>query len=140
MNKEQKIEQLLKEYKDFFETTTADITKSVKGQRFFFFTDKVSGDLYGVAKFTTAEELEQIILHEMAEEINFKLQNIMEGTNREINYIDVTYSSSDFSKTINQLAISLDAIQKDFCKYYPEIRTSLQGISTYVSKHEKSQK
>lgn len=139
VNEEQKIEQLLEEYKNFFETTTADITKSAKGRRFFFFTDRICGDLYCLAEFTTADELEQIILHELTNQINIKLQNVMEHINHEIKYIDISYSSGDLSKAVNQLAITLDVIQKELCKYFPEILTSLQGISNYIKKHEKSQ-
>ncbi len=140
MNEEQKIEKILEEYKNFFETTTADVAKSAKGRRFFFLVDRICADLYCLAEFTTADELEQIILHEMADQINMKLQNVMDDMNHEINYIDVSYSRCDFSEAVSQLAITLDIIQKEFCQYLPEILTSLQGISTYLNKHEKSEK
>lgn len=138
MTEEQKIEQLLEEYKDFFETTTADIATSAKGRRFFFFKDRMCGDLFALAEFTTAKELEQIVLHEMAEQLNMKLDNVMEDISNGIKYLDVSYSRCDFSKSVSQLASSLDAIQKGLCKNFPEIASSLQGIFTYINKHKKS--
>lgn len=138
MNEEQKIEQLLKEYNNFFEITSADVSKSAKGRRFFFYKDRISGDLFCLAEFTTAEELEQIIFHEMAEQINMKLQNVIEQMDSNINCMDVTYSTYDFGKAVNQLAASLEIIQKEFCPYFPEIKVLLQGISTYINKHGKS--
>ena len=138
MDEEQKIERLLEEYGGFFETTSADISKSVKGRRFFFYVDRISGDLFCLAEFTTAEELEQIILHEMAEQINMKLQNVIEQMDNSIKFIDVTYSACDFGKAVNQLGTSLEIIQKEFCQYFPEIKVFLQGIFTYINKHGES--
>lgn len=138
MNEEQKIEKLLNEYKDFFETSTADISKSAKGRKFFFYTDSKCGDLYCLAEFTTADELEQIILHEMADKINMTFENIVEEINYEMNYTNVSYSSCDLGEAVSRLAISLEKIQKEISPDFPMILSSLQGISTYIEKYKES--
>lgn len=141
MNEEQKIDKVLEEYKSFFETTTADVTKlSLKGRRFFFLTDRKCGDLYGLAEFSSAEGLEKLILTEMVDQITMRLEMITENVSSEVKHLDVSYSAFDFNETISELKILLDVIQKEFCKYLPEIITSLKGISTYIDKHEDTQK
>lgn len=140
MNEDKKIENLLEEYKDFFDTSTADISKTAKGRRFFFYTDSKCGDLYCLAEFTTADELEKIILHEMADKINMTFENIVEEINYEINYTNVSYSSCDLGEAVNRLAISLEKIQKEILPDFPMILSSLQGILTYINKYGNSNK
>lgn len=135
MNEEQKIDKIMNEYKDFFHTSTADITKSAKGRRFFFYSDSKSGDLYCLSEFTTADELEQIILHEMADKINMTLENVVEEINYELNYINVSYSSCDLGEAVNRLAIILEKIQKEFFPNLPIILSSLQGIFAFINKY-----
>lgn len=140
MNEEQKIEKIMDEYKDFFDTSTADIAKSKKGRNFFFYTDSKCGDLYCLAEFTTADELEQIILHEMTDKINMALEHAVEEINHKLNYLNVTYSSCDLGEAVNRLAVSLEKIQNEFSLNFPIISSSLQGICTFINKHSNSKK
>lgn len=139
MTEEQKIEKLLEQYKPFFETTSADIATSVKGQRFFYFTDSESGLFYCMTIFATAEELEQILLHEMANELNMAIGNSIEAINKKINYSNISYSSCEFGSAIKYLAQTLEIMCKEFSSY-PTFQSSLFGLFTYINKCRESKK
>lgn len=130
MNEDKKIENLLNEYKELFETTTADISKSYKGRRFFFYTDRVCNELYCIKEFATADELEKKIIYELADQINMSLENTFENVKKELDNID----NSD--KT-TQLLASLETIQKELCRL-TFIQKLSQGISTYIEKYKES--
>lgn len=139
MTEENKIETLLRQYNPFFEATTADITVSIKGRRFFFFTDSESGLLYSIAEFTTAEELEQILLHEMANELNMAIENSIEEINEHINYKNISFTTCAFGTAIKHLADTVEVIHKEFSRY-STFQSSLLGLSTYMNKCREDKK
>ena len=85
MDEEAKIQELLKRYHQFFETTTADVAWSMKGKRFFYVVDSYSKELNSFSEYKSADELEKIILHEMADKLNTAIEVGIENLNIEIN-------------------------------------------------------
>lgn len=140
MNEEQKIEKILERYKDFFEITTADISLSHKGRRFFFLTDRKCGDLFGFSEFTTSDELEQLILTEMVDQITMRLETFTEDMNDEVKRLDVSYSEFDFNEVLIKLHALLSVIKNEMGEHLPEIISFVKGISTYINKHGETEK
>lgn len=140
MNEQQKIEKILERYKDFFETTTADISLSHKGRRFFFLTDRKCGDLYGLAEFTTADELERLILIEMVDQITMRLETFTEDMSDEVKRLDVSYSAFDFNKVLIELHALLSVIKNEMGEHLPEILSFVKGISTYINENGETEK
>lgn len=135
MTEEQKIQEIILKYENFIQSSCADITKSIKGRRFFYLTDEKSGELYGVVEFKTAEELEQIILCEMADDINLVIEVGIEKLNMELNEKNVSYDSCEFGNAIEHLADSLNIIQKEFNIWNSKIKNSLEGLDTYFNEN-----
>lgn len=139
MNEEQNIEKLLEEYKDFFKVTTADIAKSSKGKKFFFYVDSVCGELYSLTEFSTPDELEQRILHEMADQINMTLEDMSENVKKELCNIEALDFDCNNTESVNQLISSLETIQKR-CERFNKVNNLLQGISIFIKKHKNVKK
>lgn len=108
MTEEMKIQEIIKKYQDFIHSSCVDITKSIKGKRFFYLVDEKSDELYCVVEFSTAEELEQIILREMADDLNLVIEVGVENLNIELNEKNVSYGSCEFGNAIEHLANSLE--------------------------------
>lgn len=118
MNEEQKIEKVLEQYKNYFDTTTADVTTSIKGKRFFYLTDVVSGDIYKLEEFSTAEELERIILQDLISRTHMAISNLNEEIQEELK------NHSDLEFLLNVLPIMKDNFEI--------IRNSMIGIFSYI--------
>ena len=118
MNEEQKSEKILEQYKNYFNTTTADVTTSIKGKRFFFLTDIVSGDIYKLEEFSTAEELERIILQDLISRTHMAISNLNEEIQEELK------NHSDLEFLVNVLPIMKDNFEI--------IRNSMIGIFSYI--------
>lgn len=134
MREEMKIQEIIEKYQDYIQSSCADITKSIKGKRFFYLTDEKSGELYSLVEFDTAEELERIILHEMADDLNLVIEVGIENLNRELNEKNVSYASCEFGNAIEHLASSLEIIQKEFNAWSIRVENSLKGFYAYFNK------
>lgn len=134
MTEEKKIQEIILKYEDFIQSSCADITTSIKGKRFFYMTDEKSGELYSVLGFNTAEELEQIILHELADGMNLAIEVGLENLNKVINERQVSYGYCEYGNAINHLADSLEIVQKEFNAWSKKIQTSLNGFDVYFNK------
>ena len=69
MDEKQKINQLLEEHKALFEVTDMDVAQSMKGEWFFSRYNKELDYFDTLIHFTTAKELAEIMLGEMAVDI-----------------------------------------------------------------------
>ncbi|MDE6253975.1 MAG: hypothetical protein K2M78_15300 [Lachnospiraceae bacterium] len=136
MTEEMKIQKITKKYNNFFQTSSADIASTMKGSRFFYLLDEISGEFSSYIKFDTAEELEQIILHEMVDDLNFALEVGLENLNEEINDKNFSYTDCKFGNTINHLANSIEAIHTELNKWDSKLQNSLDGISTFITTYK----
>ena len=136
-SKEQKIEELLKKYEHFFQTTNADVTKSVKGKRFFYYIDDKSDEICNVVEFETATELEEIILHEIAFDLNTAIEVGIENINEKINAKNIPYSYCELSTVLNRLAYTLEAIQKECERWSSQIQNSLNVLCRNINDYSK---
>lgn len=135
MSEESKIQNIIKQYEDFFKNSSADIASTIKGERFFYLTDEVSGEISNLVRFKTAKELEQIILHEITDDLNFSLEVGLENISTDINERDIAHEHCEFGYSLIRLADSLDTIQKEFNKWDSKIQSSLKGLNTFISNY-----
>ena len=140
MDEELRIEELLKKYEHFFQTTCADVTKSIKGKRFFYYIDDKSDEICNVVEFETAAELEKIILHELVFDINTAIEVGIENINEKINAKNIPYSYCELGTVLNHLAYSLEAIQKECERWSSQIQNSLNilcaNFNDYLKKSD----
>lgn len=122
MNEEQKIDMVLEQYKNYFDTTTADVTTSIKGKRFFYLTDIVSNEIYKINEFQTAEALERIILQDLISRTHMAIANLNEEMQQELqNHAD------DLEFLVDVLPIMKDNFEI--------MRNSIIGVATYLNNH-----
>lgn len=135
MKEEEKINQLLKKHRHFFETTTADVAQSIKGKHMFYLVDSRNGEYYSFKTFSTADELEKIILHEIADNMNTAIEVTIENLDKELNAHNVSYSCCEnYGESINHLANSLDIIRKEYSKWRHIILSSLDDLMEYTER------
>ena len=117
MSEAKKIQAVIEEYKQYLDKTKYDVCRSNKGVWFFFEYDS-KNDIYECFyRFSTAEELEQIIIGELIESINIALECMAEeivfANRKKSQIVNVDYISDnyDFNDRINELAVNIEAIK-----------------------------
>ena len=133
-----KIKELLKKYEHFFQTTNADVTKSIKGQRFFYRIDDRSKEIFSVVEFETAKELEEIILHEIAFNLNTAIEVGIENINERINVKNKQYSDHELGTVLGRLVYSLEAIQKECERWSSQIQNALNVLCANINGYSKN--
>lgn len=137
MNEGLLIKELLKKYEHFFQTTNADVTESVKGKRFFYRIDDKSKEIFNVVEFETAAELEEIILHEIAFDLNTAIEVGIENINTKINVKNIQYPHHELGTVLNHLAYSLESIQKECERWSSQIHNLLSIICRNINDYSK---
>ena len=85
--------------------------------------------------FSTADELEKIILHEIADNMNTAIEVAIENLDKELNAHNVSYSCCEnYGESINHLANSLDIIRKEYSKWRHTILSSLDNLMEYTER------
>lgn len=109
MSEKQRILEMVEKHKTYFDNVKGvDVAISTKGEYFFYEYDEKYNDYSTFAKFSTAEELEQIIEENIATYYCMNLQNGMEEITlamdkfrgREIDYGDMLTSVSDTDRKV----------------------------------------
>lgn len=118
MSEEKKIRGVLEAYKKYFEDTNSDVCHSIKDVWFFYQYDS-KNDIYECFyQFTTAEELEKIIIGEMLESVNIALEctaeEIVFSNNSRVKMlaVDKIPIQYDLTDRIKEFAINIGAMHK----------------------------
>lgn len=118
MNEKAKIRMLLEEYKEFIAKTDYDVCESVKGEWFFFCYDKEHDLYHSFYKFSSAENLERIIIGEVLDSINIAVECTAEeitfAHGKGMKFVDVEVTDSEYNlvQVIEDFRISAKAINK----------------------------
>ena len=135
MNEEERINKTVEQYKRYFQTTTADVAHSVKGEHMFYIADRLYGEIYSFKTFSTAEELEKIILHEIADNLNAAIEVGIENLAAEIKEYNVfCFSCENYEDAVNRLADSLEAIDKEYNRWRNTIISSLDDLMKFTQR------
>lgn len=110
------IKDVISKYKDFFESTTADVAISLKGQKIFYYIDSASGEMYYVLEFKTAEQLEKIIQYEIADKMQDMLETGIHQISKELIKLDVGMGNIEDNRSVEKLAQTFDLLQKEVGK------------------------
>ena len=118
MNEEEKIKNVLDKYNKYFTDTNSDVCHSIKGVLFFYQYDS-KNDIYECFyQFSTAEELEKIIMGEILEAVNIAIEctaeEIVFSNNKRLKMLDVDKipADYDFMDRLNELAVIIEAVHK----------------------------
>lgn len=138
MSEDKKIEYVLEKYKEYFNNSNSDVCHSNKGIWFFYQYDSKNDIYESFYQFTTAKELEKIIIGEIIETINIALECTAEAivfANNEphkIIKVDDIPTDYDFSERVNKLAVNVKAVKQTMHLVedaYQAILSLIQSIS-----------
>lgn len=118
MNEEEKIKNVLDKYNKYFADTNSDVCHSIKEVWFFYQYDS-KNDIYECFyQFSTAEELERIIMGEILEAVNVAIEctaeEIVFSNNKRLKMLDVDKISAnyDFMDRLKELAVIIEAVHR----------------------------
>lgn len=115
MSEEEKIEQVIAKYKTFFEDSDADVSKSIKGVWHLFRYDEKNECYECFIRFKTADELERIILSEVANDMNIAMELTAETIAHRFGYSEIndTVMTSNYDENVRNLIFNLSAIEEN---------------------------
>ena len=136
MTEKQRIINMVEKYKTYFENVKGvDVAFSTKGEYFFYECNEKYNDYPMFVKFTTAEELEQIIEENIATDFCVHLQDIAEemlhvldGTG--VQDVDVTNISQECSEMNRRILINAFVA---FSKVIEKVYKDMQPFQAWVN-------
>lgn len=136
MTEKQRIINMVEKYKTYFENVKGvDVAFSTKGEYFFYEYNEKYNDYPMFVKFTTAEELEQIIEENIATDFCVHLQDIAEemlhvldGTG--VQDVDVTNISQECSEMNRRILINAFVA---FSKVIEKVYKDMQPFQAWVN-------
>lgn len=114
MSEDEKIKELIKKYKGYFENSNADVCHTYKGKWFFFRFELKYKNFECFIQFDTAEQLKNIVLGEIVNDINLLIEVAADTIAHEYDYEDINdvASSCDYKGNVNKLSYNLEVLTK----------------------------
>lgn len=112
MSEDKKIEKVISKYRSFLDNSDADISKSIKGVWHFYRYNKEYKNYDCFIRFKTASDLENIILSEVADDMNLALESVADTITYSYGYENVedVPKTSDYEENIKRLIFNLSAV------------------------------
>ena len=128
MKEHDRILETVKKHQKYFDTRPADVAISIKGEYFFYEEEPEYGGYSIFTRFETAEELESLLMENIATDFCVSLTNIAESVYLDLNphhheHIEVeenpTLSCEDQLALIRSFESYTKAIQKSYKQLVP---------------------
>lgn len=135
MSEDEKIEEVIQEFRALFDYSDADICHTRKGAWFFYRYDVEHDDFICFNRFTSADELKSILASELLDEVSLAIEVTAESLcskdyGEEIhNMLD----SYDFEGRVTELLYNLAVINNCISKYGCVFK-ALHGLVSDVAK------
>ena len=112
MSEDKKIEEVISKYQSFFDNSDADVSKSIKGIWHFYRYNEQYKNYDCFIRSKTANDLEHIIMSEVADDMNLALESIADTIFHSYGYenIEDVTKTSDYAENIKRLIFNLSAI------------------------------
>lgn len=112
MSEDEKIEQIISKYQTFIDDSDADITKSVKGEWHFYRYNEEYKNYDCFIRFKTAQDLEHIIVSEIADDMNLAIECAADSIAHSYGYEDVNQvtKTSNYEENVRRLVFNLKVI------------------------------
>lgn len=119
MSEEEKIEEVIKEYKAYFDYSDADVGCTRKGVWLFYRYDVEHDGFISFNRFSTAEELRGIIVTELLDDVNCAIEATAEslGSKDYMEEINNMLDSYDFEGKAIELLYNLAVINNRISEY-----------------------
>ena len=112
MSEDKKIEEVISKYQSLLNNSDADVSKSVKGVWHFYRYNEQYKNYDCFIRFKTWNDLEHIILSEVADDMNLALESVADTITNSYGYenIEVVTKTSDYAENIKRLIFNLSAV------------------------------
>lgn len=129
MPEDKKIGEVISKYQSFFDNSDADVSKSIKGVWHFYRYNEQYRNYDCFIRFNTANDLEHIIMSEVADDMNTGLEIVADTITNSYGYEnieDVTHTS-DYDENVKRLIFNLSAIG-DCVDLFQTVAKELKGL------------
>ena len=138
MSEREKVLQVIEKYKEFFDGKDGiDVAISAKGEFFFYSFSKEYDYFDHFIKFNTAEELERIIIGNMANDVNCIAEPLideLEMQTRRIDHCDM--AGYDFKEEVAKLSAHLATVERIMEKNTDVFRILFRGLKNVCDRME----
>jgi len=132
MTEREKVEAVIEKYKDMFAGEDGmDVAVSVKGD-FFFYTFSQEYNYYDhFVKFKTAEELEKLIIGNLANDVNCILEPLADELEMQSrNVKEAMTEEVDFTDEVVKLSMHLASLERALSEHNNVFRTLYAGMKS----------
>ena len=113
MSEDEKIRKVIEKYSNFFKDYSADVGQTVNGAWFFLEYDSKHDDYYCFTRFSTAEELENLIIGLVADDVNCQLETTVDSISHNLqSYVINDLPAQNYNGTIPELIKTLKAFNQ----------------------------
>ena len=129
MSEDKKIEEVISRYRSFLDNSDADISKSIKGVWHFYRYNEQYKNYDCFIRFKTADDLEHIILSEVADDMNLALESVADTITYSYGYENVedVTKTSDYDENIKRLIFNLGAVG-ECVDLFQTVAKELEGL------------
>lgn len=130
MSEKEKVLQVIEKYKEFFDGEDGiDVAISAKGEFFFYSYAKEFTYFDYFIKFHTAEELERIIIGNMANDVNCIVDPLIDELEMQTRQIDsLDTEAYDFRDEVMKLSEHLASVERVLTKNNEVFRILFRGL------------
>lgn len=129
MDENDKIKQIIQKYDAYFKNGSGDAVLTATGYWLFFEYDEKSDSYYGFIRFKTAEELEKIILDELAEAVNGIFETAAENLHMSFGLLDKEIYNGQDMDDVTKLTRELGLIREEYRKKGERLELLLNVLS-----------
>ena len=129
MSEDKKIEEVISKYQSLLDNSDVDITKSIKGVWHFYRYNEKYKNYDCFIRFKTANDLEHIILSEVAEDMNIAMELTAETIAYSYGYEDVNQiaQTSDYEENVRKLIYNLGVVEQHL-HLFKVVAKELKGL------------
>ena len=117
MTEDEKIRKVIERYEGFFQNTISDVAQTKKGVWIFFEYDAEHEYYNSFFQFSTAGELEQIIVEVLADEVNILIETTAENIQLGLQEFDINEAAqSSYGVSVPELLKNIEVLNSELQK------------------------
>ncbi len=142
MTEDEKIRKVIERYEGFFQNTISDVAQTKKGVWIFFEYDAEHEYYNSFFQFSTAGELEQIIVEVLADEVNILIETTAENIQLGLQEFDINEAAqSSYGVSVPELLKNIEVLNSELQKSTEKmdvILRSMPGVITCLKGENKA--
>ena len=137
MAEDEKIRKMIAKYQNFFSESISDVGRTEKGVWIFYEYDEENDCYNSFFRFSTAEELERIIIGIMSQEMNVLIESTAENIQQRLERIDINDAVfSCYDRCIPKLLKNVEILNDEYQKSAKRLNVIFRCLSGILRKME----